>query len=132
MLSTATCHSQPQQTDPKEGLHRATDMMRKFSKGDWVFGRCLVSDLDLPLEFIVPRPLICAKNRQSGFYTTTRGQRSHTAIRICVVVFPPSCASILASRRVWKRPLIASSRESPRMPSFCVKKIGICNTASTT
>ena len=53
------------QTDPKEGVHRATDMMRELSNGDWVFGWCLVSDLDLPLEFVVPRPLTCTEDRQS-------------------------------------------------------------------
>ena len=48
-------------------------MMREFSKGDWVFRWCLVSDLNLSLEFIVSRPLICAKNRQSGFTQRREG-----------------------------------------------------------
>ena len=36
-----------QQTDPKEGRHRAAHMMSKLGNSDWVFGLCLVSDLDL-------------------------------------------------------------------------------------
>jgi hypothetical protein len=32
-------------------------MLGELSNGDWIFGRRLVSDLDLSLEFIVPTPL---------------------------------------------------------------------------
>ena len=51
------------QTDPKGGVHRATDMMRELSS-DWVFGWCLVSDLDLPLEFVVP--IVVLHERRGG------------------------------------------------------------------
>jgi hypothetical protein len=38
-------------------------MMRELSS-DWVFGRCLVSDLDLPLEFVVP--IVVLHERRGG------------------------------------------------------------------
>jgi len=50
-------------TDPKEGLYGATKMIGKLCDGDWIFGLCLISDLDLPLEFFVPWPLMYTKHR---------------------------------------------------------------------
>jgi hypothetical protein len=40
-------------------------MIGELCIGDWVFGWCLVSDLDLSLEFVVPGPLIYVVKRLS-------------------------------------------------------------------
>ena len=70
-LSIITQHIS-QQTDLKEGRHRATYMKGKLCNSDWVPGWRLISDLDLSLEFFVSRPLIYTEYRQQILHNNTR------------------------------------------------------------
>ena len=63
-------------------------MKGKPRNSDWVLGLCLVSDLDLPLEFFVSRPLICTEYRQQILHNNTRPTATYPDANICRR-FPP-------------------------------------------
>ena len=109
-------------------------MICELCNGDWIFGGCFVSDLDLSLEVIITWPLTSVHYNQNMSHATIRGWQIHTRMQIWVVDFPPRWACIRASRRVLQQPLAASLSEIPKMPSefSWTKKMGSCSGASAT
>ena len=94
-----------------------------------VFTR-LVTNLDLTFEVFVAKPLNTNLVKRAALII--RRETTLTPMRMCVVDFCPSGANCCALRRPWHRPAAESSRDRPSFPSFPSKKMGSCNTASST
>ena len=104
--------------------------MSESGNGNWIVLARFVANLNLALEILIARPL----NEEQAQRTTliTLREKILTTMRIWVVDFCPSGANCCASRRPWHRPVAAASSVRPSFPSEPSKKMGICNTASST
>ena len=116
--------------DLEKCIHRSPDMMCESRNGYRVVFTRLVANLDLTLEVFVADPLNTELVKQATLII--RREMILTPMRMCVVDFCPSGANCCALRRPWHRPAAESSRDRPSLPSLPSKKMGICNTASST